>query len=322
MKLNERSLVEFAISNAPTDKEGYLNKKGELNRGYQKRWFVLKGNLLYYFERDCDKEAIGVIIVEHCHIELAESEEQPYVFQISYGGTGVRTYVLGASTSKEMESWMKALTNASYVCLRMMVEDFERRLSEHTVTQNKIVPIEKQLKNLSVDRPMSYNTHASGQISGSTAFPVKNFESPAVDNLISIDTMTNENDLFNDQRCSEDLLPLNFNEFKHMEALHARDLSSYKSKSLVTQDDSSIPTQKYSSGLGKSSRSKSVKRRNNVDRDTDMQPGQFQTFTHSSLMDDAFDAVDQHVSKFKYLHDSYGASIWVKVKEHAKNDLL
>jgi hypothetical protein len=38
------------------------------NRTFLKRWFVLKGNLLFYFEKRGDKVPIGVIIIEGCTI--------------------------------------------------------------------------------------------------------------------------------------------------------------------------------------------------------------------------------------------------------------
>ncbi len=69
MKINEKNLCAYAVS--PTfaaDKEGYLMKKGEVNKGFQKRWFVLKGNLLFYFEKRYDKEPLGVIILEGCTV--------------------------------------------------------------------------------------------------------------------------------------------------------------------------------------------------------------------------------------------------------------
>ena len=138
MRLNERCVAEFSTSSAPTDKEGFLNKKGELNRGYQRRWFVLKGNLLYYFEKRSDKEPIGVVVLDNCHVELAESGE-PYAFQITFGGDGSRTYILGADTSKEMESWMRAITHSSYEYLKMMVESFESTLEKLTSEENDLV---------------------------------------------------------------------------------------------------------------------------------------------------------------------------------------
>ena len=65
MKLNERTLIQFSISpKSPPDKEGWLFKRGEVNKSFQQRYFVLKGNLLYYFEKRLDKEPAGLIILE------------------------------------------------------------------------------------------------------------------------------------------------------------------------------------------------------------------------------------------------------------------
>ena len=52
MKLNDRHLAYYArrYLDSP-DKDGWLFKKGEVNTSYQKRWCVLKGNLLFYFEK-------------------------------------------------------------------------------------------------------------------------------------------------------------------------------------------------------------------------------------------------------------------------------
>lgn len=334
MKLNERSLAQFSISSAPVDKEGYLNKKGELNRGYQRRWFVLKGNLFYYFEREGDKEAIGVVILENCHVELAESEDQPYAFQISYGGAGARTYVLGANSAKEMESWMKAITNASYACLKMMVEDLERRLEELTTTQNEMVSdsvtYSQQFMGRSNTTTAEIKT-TKHQASNNTSRRIMSFPSgittsqittdafgkfePSVGTLIDIDSSESvENELFPIPKSPDDLLPLNFNEFKHLEALHSRDLDSYKSKG--SQDDSSLLSQRLTASVGKVPRSKSEKRRNNFS-----EAGQFQAFT-KSFVDEACELPVDQMSVFRRLHDMYGASIWVKVKECGKKDLL
>ena len=96
MKINESTLVAFATSrDSPVDKEGWLWKKGEVNKSFQKRWFVLKGNLLFYFEKQTDKEPIGVIILEGCIIELAEEDQERFGFKISFHGERTRVYHLG-----------------------------------------------------------------------------------------------------------------------------------------------------------------------------------------------------------------------------------
>lgn len=70
MKINEKNLAAFASSATPVDREGWLIKRGDVNKGYQKRWFVLKGNLLFYFEKRGDKEPVGVIVLEGCTIGM------------------------------------------------------------------------------------------------------------------------------------------------------------------------------------------------------------------------------------------------------------
>ena len=74
MRLNERLLVRFATDYAASDREGFLYKKGQVKKGFQKRFFVLRGNLLFYFEKKQDREPIGVIILDNCRIELFEND--------------------------------------------------------------------------------------------------------------------------------------------------------------------------------------------------------------------------------------------------------
>ncbi|CAL7944194.1 unnamed protein product [Xylocopa violacea] len=127
MKINEKNMVAFATSATPVDREGWLNKRGELNRGYQRRWFVLKGNILFYFDRRGDKEPVGMIVLEGCTIELAEDEEQ-FGFQIVFHGPNNRNYALAAESQESMEQWMKALACASYDYMKLMVAELQRQL--------------------------------------------------------------------------------------------------------------------------------------------------------------------------------------------------
>lgn len=151
MKINEKNLIAIAnSSHLPVDKEGWLNKRGETNKGFQKRWFLLKGNLLFYFEKKNDKEPLGVIIVEGCtvgkknrvpssdilpymffYIELSE-EGEAYGFSITFRGPGDRTYVLSAESQESMEEWMKAITCASYDYMKVMVTELQKQVDELT----------------------------------------------------------------------------------------------------------------------------------------------------------------------------------------------
>ena len=140
MKLNERLLAKFATEFSASDREGFLSKKGEVNKGFQKRFFVLRGNLLFYFEKKQDKEPIGVIILENCRIELCPTETSLFAFQVVFEGVGTRKYVLAAETEDDMKAWMTKLTHAGHICIRTIVNDLERRLAELQHKEENMAP--------------------------------------------------------------------------------------------------------------------------------------------------------------------------------------
>ena len=85
MKINEKTLIGYCVSSTvPSDREGWLVKRGEVNKAFQKRWCVLRGNLLFYSERQGDREPLGVIILEGCTVELAEEETEVYAFKVTF----------------------------------------------------------------------------------------------------------------------------------------------------------------------------------------------------------------------------------------------
>jgi len=121
------------MSSTPCDREGWLVKRGEVNRAFQKRWCVLRGNLLFYSERQTDKEPLGVIILEGCTVELAEEETEVYAFKIVFHGDGKtngRVYTLGTQTMEDLEAWMKLVACASYDYMKLMVVELQQQLAE------------------------------------------------------------------------------------------------------------------------------------------------------------------------------------------------
>ncbi|KAM6897089.1 sesquipedalian-1-like [Xenentodon cancila] len=141
MKIDEKVLSYFESCNSPVDKEGYLCKKGEIKTSYQRRWFVLKGNLLFYKERQTDRDLIGVIVVEGCTVQLCESEEQ-FAFSLVWSEPGLRTYKFAAEDQASQESWIKALLSANHSYLALLLVDMEKKyrdaLSAYSSEQNKM----------------------------------------------------------------------------------------------------------------------------------------------------------------------------------------
>ena len=357
MRLNERSLAEFSTSSAPTDKEGYLSKKGEVNRGYQRRWFVLKGNLLYYFERRSDKEPIGVIILDNCHVELAESGE-PYAFQINFGGDGVRTYILGADTPQEMEAWMRALTHANYEYISMMVSEFEadlRRLSpeEDELVGNNNVGSGFAAKEGTSDSSLSTTSQkdnrdraeraespfnpAAWQTDGPRTSPhprtSQSSPPPLLIDFDSDDVTGNQDDFslnaaFSSvSRLSDDLMHVSFPELERLEELHSEDQLIHLGGSKFYGRDSEVlaapqnPTVNNVK-LTRQPRWKSERRKNIVRSGMESLefPPRANSLGRSGFLDTDLQSGSESV--FRRLHNQYGASIWVKVKEYGKQDIL
>ncbi|NXG20908.1 SESQ1 protein, partial [Grallaria varia] len=129
MKLNERSLAFYATCDSPADNAGFLYKRGERHTAYHRRWFVLKGNMLFYFEEPESREPVGVIVLEGCNVELCDSAEG-FAFAIRFGGAKSRTYVLAAESQAAMESWVKSLSRASFDYMRLVVRELEKQLEE------------------------------------------------------------------------------------------------------------------------------------------------------------------------------------------------
>uniref|UniRef100_A0A8C3JG02 Sesquipedalian n=1 Tax=Calidris pygmaea TaxID=425635 RepID=A0A8C3JG02_9CHAR len=142
MKLNERSVAHYATCDSPADHAGFLRKRVERHHhhahhhhatSYQRRWFVLKGNLLFYFEEKESREPVGLVVLEGCTVELCEAAEE-FAFAIRFDDAGARAYVLVADGQAAMEAWVKALSRASFDYMRLVVRELEKQLEEASKT--------------------------------------------------------------------------------------------------------------------------------------------------------------------------------------------
>lgn len=106
--------------------DGTTVPQGEIKTSYQKRWCVLKGNLLFYKDRQSDRDLTGVIVLEGCTVQLCESEEQ-FAFSLVWSEPGLRTYKFAAEDQASQESWIKALLSANHSYLALLVMDLEKK---------------------------------------------------------------------------------------------------------------------------------------------------------------------------------------------------
>ncbi|XP_044035789.1 sesquipedalian-1-like [Siniperca chuatsi] len=157
MKFDEKIVNYFESCNSPVDKEGYLYKKGEIKTSYQKRWCVLKGNLLFYKDRPADRDLAGVIVLEGCTVQLCESEEQ-FAFSLVWSEPGLRTYKFAAEDQASQESWIKALLSANHSYLALLVMDLEKKYRD-------------ALDEFSSEPANAFNTAEAGYLSPLSSYP-------------------------------------------------------------------------------------------------------------------------------------------------------
>lgn len=108
------------------------------NATYLRRWFVLKGNLLFYQERPADRHLLGVIVLEGCTVCHSEPDG-PFAFSLVFEGAGLKTYRLAAGDRESQGSWMKALLSASHSYLALLLRDLTSQYEGvyHQRTQNQ-----------------------------------------------------------------------------------------------------------------------------------------------------------------------------------------
>jgi len=108
--LNEKTIL-MIVNNSNPDKCGYLLKKSsEYKRTFKRRYFVLIGNFLVYYDKKSsnitDSDPIGTVLLEGHFVEMINDQKQNYVFRISFGTAGekpLKTYVLAAESEGDLK---------------------------------------------------------------------------------------------------------------------------------------------------------------------------------------------------------------------------
>ncbi|OQR99288.1 hypothetical protein ACHHYP_07092 [Achlya hypogyna] len=94
-------------------KEGYLQKKGQLLKGWKKRWFVCDGRSLSYYISSKDKKPNAVIPLESASVQdggLSETWHSPRIYLTD--GTSGTMYCLSAEEKGVASDWLSVLTKA------------------------------------------------------------------------------------------------------------------------------------------------------------------------------------------------------------------
>ncbi|XP_030059026.1 rho GTPase-activating protein 22 isoform X1 [Microcaecilia unicolor] len=101
-------------------KSGWLKKQRSIMKNWQQRWFVLRGDQLYYYKDEDESRPQGFIPLQGNQVtELVPNPEEPgrHLFEIIPGGAGDRektavnqeAFLLMANSQNDMEDWVKAI---------------------------------------------------------------------------------------------------------------------------------------------------------------------------------------------------------------------
>nr|XP_020477669.1 pleckstrin homology domain-containing family A member 5-like isoform X4 [Monopterus albus] len=103
--------------NAPVIKRNWLYKQDSTGmKLWKKRWFVLSDLCLFYYRDEKEEGILGSILLPSFRVSMLSVDDhinRKYAFKATH--PNMRTYYFCTDTAKEMESWMKVMTDAALV---------------------------------------------------------------------------------------------------------------------------------------------------------------------------------------------------------------
>ncbi|TMW56818.1 hypothetical protein Poli38472_006828 [Pythium oligandrum] len=110
----ERRTLESLPQFDPTFmKEGYLQKKGQMLKGWKQRWFVCDGRALFYFSHRRDTRPSSVIDLRYCIVEDGGRSETWNSVRIHLTDNATGTlYCLSSEDRPTAQEWLTVLRNA------------------------------------------------------------------------------------------------------------------------------------------------------------------------------------------------------------------
>ncbi|XP_021574435.1 rho GTPase-activating protein 22 [Carlito syrichta] len=133
----------------PVLKAGWLKKQRSIMKNWQQRWFVLRGDQLFYYKDKDETKPQGFISLQGTRVtELLPGPEDPgkHLFEISPGGAREREKVpanpeallLMASSQRDMEDWVQAIRRVIWAPLGGGI--FGQRLEDTVHYERKYGP--------------------------------------------------------------------------------------------------------------------------------------------------------------------------------------
>lgn len=102
--------ILFQVLGSIVHKEGYMSKQGGSWKTWKRRFFVLRGNFITYYESEGEASPKGVINLDGCEIEICKSSKwgKEFCFEIHHSER--RSFVLHANSEQHRNAWAEAIS--------------------------------------------------------------------------------------------------------------------------------------------------------------------------------------------------------------------
>ncbi|XP_036373557.1 pleckstrin homology domain-containing family A member 5 isoform X11 [Megalops cyprinoides] len=154
--------------NAPVVKSSWLYKQDSTGmKLWKKRWFVLSDMCLFYYRDEKEEGILGSILLPSFHISMLSVDDhinRKYAFKATH--PNMRTYYFCTDTAKEMESWMKVMTDAALVHTEPV-----KRLERLKVEQRGPQEVNNMLNHRVLTRPEAQNNERNREAGPPPALP-------------------------------------------------------------------------------------------------------------------------------------------------------
>jgi len=94
------------------EKDGWLTKQGGSWKNWKRRWFVLKGDCLYYFKTNKDTEETGIIELTRESVVREEPKKKRYAFSVATTPDAKRIYYMYPDNVGDTQDWIHVLNTA------------------------------------------------------------------------------------------------------------------------------------------------------------------------------------------------------------------
>ena len=120
LKLGKEAQAKFDEAREKPDHSGWLEKKGAKRKNWNKRWFVLKDNYLFYCKGKTTPPQ-GIINLHGCNVNVTEgptnrpnsfSVMAPKSVSVDAKWTN-RTYHIAGTSVEDLQTWLNVLQAAA-----------------------------------------------------------------------------------------------------------------------------------------------------------------------------------------------------------------